>query len=82
MFCNHDWQPRTGMDSGSYCTKCSKFSSKEVDFNSLSGLQNGQHVKKPNFFAQLAFHFSKSTPTLKEQPLKDHPTEQLKKYYF
>lgn len=22
LFCSHDWAPRSGMDSGSYCVKC------------------------------------------------------------
>lgn len=29
IFCNHDWAPRTGMDSGSYCTKCSTTTDRE-----------------------------------------------------
>ena len=41
LFCDHDWQSRTGMDSGSYCTKCKKISSREVDVNKSSGLNNG-----------------------------------------
>lgn len=41
IFCDHDWQTRTGMDSGSYCSKCNSLSSKEV-VQASSGLSNGQ----------------------------------------
>jgi hypothetical protein len=41
LFCDHDWQSRTGMDSGSYCTKCTATSSREVDVNKSGGLNNG-----------------------------------------
>lgn len=40
LFCDHDWQPRTGMDSGSHCSKCNKLSDREVSSPS-SGLSNG-----------------------------------------
>lgn len=29
LFCDHDWQPRSGYDSGSFCSKCYKFTDKE-----------------------------------------------------
>ena len=41
IFCNHDWATKTGMDSGSYCTKCSSVSNKEVDISKSSGLNDG-----------------------------------------
>lgn len=30
LWCDHDWQPRSGMNSGSYCPKCQSHSDKEV----------------------------------------------------
>lgn len=41
LFCNHDWAPKTGMDSGSYCTQCGKSSEKEIDISKSGGLNNG-----------------------------------------
>lgn len=41
IFCDHDWQPKTGMDSGSSCTKCGATTNKEFDINKSGGLQNG-----------------------------------------
>lgn len=41
LFCDHDWQNRTGMDSGSVCSKCHTTSSREVDINKSSPLSNG-----------------------------------------
>jgi hypothetical protein len=41
LFCDHDFVSRTGMDSGSICTKCKKISSREVDINKSGGLNNG-----------------------------------------
>jgi hypothetical protein len=29
LFCDHDWQPRSGYDSGSFCSKCYKLTEKE-----------------------------------------------------
>ncbi len=40
MFCSHDWAPRTGMDSGSYCQRCSTVSDKECIPG--SGLSEGR----------------------------------------
>lgn len=40
MFCSHDWSPRTGMDSGSYCQRCSAVSDK--DCIPGSGLSEGR----------------------------------------
>lgn len=40
LFCNHDWAPRSGMDSGSYCVKCFSVSNKETILG--SGLNNGK----------------------------------------
>ena len=39
MFCNHDWAPRTGMDSGSYCLHCFATTTKECIPG--SGLSSG-----------------------------------------
>ena len=41
LFCDHDWNTKTGMDSGSYCSKCGKSSEKEIDLSKSSGLNNG-----------------------------------------
>lgn len=41
LFCNHDWKSRTGMDSGSICGNCGTISSREVNLNKSSGLNNG-----------------------------------------
>ena len=40
LFCSHDWAPRTGMDSGSYCQRCSAVSDKECITG--SGLSEGR----------------------------------------
>lgn len=40
MFCSHDWAPRTGMDSGSCCQRCSAVSDK--DCIPGSGLSEGR----------------------------------------
>lgn len=45
LFCDHDWQPRTGMDSGCYCTKCKTTTDQEFDVSRSSGLNNGQLIK-------------------------------------
>lgn len=41
LFCDHDWQPRTGMDCGSICCKCSTVSDREVKTPS-TGLTDGK----------------------------------------
>lgn len=51
LFCDHDWQPRTGMDSGSHCSKCNKISNKEVSSPS-SGLSNGSLQTRIDQFRQ------------------------------
>lgn len=61
MFCSHDWAPRTGMDSGSYCLRCSAVSDKECIPG--SGLSEGRlgplsysstsEKKAPQSFASL-----------------------------
>lgn len=50
IFCNHDWHPRTGMDSGSVCLKCGKISHKECITYPLSNgkLSNLPLTKKNN----------------------------------
>lgn len=39
MLCSHDWQPRSGMDSGSQCCICGKVSALEC--TPSSGLVKG-----------------------------------------
>lgn len=40
LFCDHDWQPRTGLNSGSYCPHCHSVSDREV--GQFSALGNNQ----------------------------------------
>lgn len=40
MLCSHDWQPRSGMDSGSQCCLCGKVSA--LESTPASGLVNGK----------------------------------------
>lgn len=53
MFCSHDWASRSGMDSGSYCTKCYKISEREVDRSKSGGLNDGVLEQKESFFTRL-----------------------------
>ena len=53
MFCNHDFVPRTGMDSGSICSKCYKISSNEVDFSKSGGLNDGKLFKENSGFMKI-----------------------------
>lgn len=46
LFCNHDWAPKTGMDSGSYCSKCGKSSEKEISISESGGLNAGKLQEK------------------------------------
>jgi hypothetical protein len=52
MFCNHDWTPRTGMDSGSFCSQCGKITEKEINISLSSGLNNGT-LEKNNCFLKI-----------------------------
>jgi hypothetical protein len=54
IFCDHNYTSRTGMDSGSICTKCGKTSSKEIDINKSSGLNNGTLENKITSIRQKA----------------------------
>lgn len=51
LFCDHDWAPRTGMDSGSYCQKCGATSSRE--YRSGGALSNGELAPKPSLLSRL-----------------------------
>ena len=54
MFCDHDYISRTGMDSGSMCTKCGKMSDKEIDRSRSGGLNNGQLLNEHKSFLKIA----------------------------
>ena len=40
FLCNHEYIPKTGMDSGSICIKCGKSTDKEIDIVKSGGLNN------------------------------------------
>lgn len=48
MFCSHDWEPRTGMDSGSVCAHCGKVSDRECIPG--SGLGTGELLPRGSVY--------------------------------